>query len=484
MDKITCEKLADADIAKEIEDAIQTMNYQLNSFTTTNGQSPFVSVAIYLNENPEYKEEIAKLAEEIFKQRIQGLKNPQGVPVTQAFPKLLYILDTNNNNEECKYWWLTELAAKCTAKRMVPDYVSEKIMIENKGGCWPSMGCRSSLTPDRVTEKYGNIAKAFDYNGKPKYYGRANIGVTTINLPYIALEAQQTKQNFYELLDHYLEECHEVQRIRAERLSTTKAKVAPILWCYGALARLDPEETLESLVHNGYMTSSLGYVGIFETTRIMTGVSHTTKEGKKFAKELMQYLNDKCNEWKSAENIDYSLYGTPEETTTWKFAKALRNTFGEITDITDKEYIMNSYHVDVKEHIDIFNKFLIEAEFQKLSPGGYISYGETSDLQNNIPAVLTIIKFIYEHIGYAELNTKSDYCQECGYDGEILIKTDEKGKHFYQCPSCGNINTDKMNIARRVCGYISTTTPNQGRMDEFINRYVHVTDHAIEEEIV
>lgn len=293
--------------------------------------------------------------------------------------------------------------------------------------------------------------------------------------------SKKENKDFYEILDKYLEECHEVQRIRAERLSKTKAKVAPILWCHGALARLDPEETLYDLVHHGYMTSSLGYVGIYETTKVMTGESHTSPKGMQFAKELMQHLNDMCNKWKEAEDIDYSPYGAPEESLTWKFAKALQRDFGIIKDITDKEYIVNSYHVDVKEHINIFDKFRIEAEFQKLSPGGYISYGETSDLQNNIPAVLEIIKFISQNIGYAELNTKSDYCQICAYDGEIEIKTNEQGKHYYKCPNCGNEDTDKMNIARRVCGYISTTTPNQGRMDEFVNRYVHVTDHAIGE---
>lgn len=476
------EELAKQDLAKEIEDAVQTMNYQLNSFTTTNGQSPFVSVCMYLNEQKQYKNEVAQLTAEIFKQRIEGLKNPQGIPVTQAFPKLLYVLDKDNDNEQSEYWWLTELAAKCTAKRMVPDYISAEIMTYNKGGCWPSMGCRSSLSPDTFSSKYGNLAKAKDYvQGQPKYYGRANCGVTTINLPYIALLSQKQNKDFYEILDKYLEECHQIQKIRAERLSNTKAKVAPILWCHGALARLDPEETLYDLVHHGYMTSSLGYVGVYETTKIMTGFSHTTPQGMKFAKELMQHLNDMCNKWAQEEDIGYSVYGTPEESLTWKFAKALQRDFGIIKDITDKEYIINSYHVDVKEHINIFDKLKIEAEYQKLSPGGYISYGETSNLQDNIPAVLEIIKFISHHIGYAELNTKSDYCQECGYDGEIEIKTNELGKHYYKCPNCGNTNTDKMNIARRVCGYISTTVPNQGRMDEFVNRYVHVTDHAIGE---
>lgn len=475
-----CEELTRKDINKEVADAIQTMNYQLNSFTTTNGQSPFVSVCIYLNENPEYKDEIAMLAAETFKQRIEGMKNRKGIPVTQAFPKLLYILDDNNCKEGTDFWWLTELAAKCTAKRMVPDYVSEKVMVENKGGCWPSMGCRSSLTPDRVTEKYGNIAKAKDYTGGPKYYGRFNIGVSTLNLPYIALEAQEEGKDFYEVLDKYLDMCHTVQRIRAERLSRTKAKVAPILWCDGALARLDPEETLEPLIHHGYCTSSIGYVGLFETIKVLIGESNTTPAGIEKSLEILQYLNDKMAKWKSEEDIDYSIYGTPIESTTYKFALALQRRFGIIPEISDKDYVMNSYHVDVKEHIDPFRKLAIEAKFQKLSPGGYISYIETSDLTHNIPAVLEVIKFIYETIGYAELNIKSDYCQECGYDGEIKIETDRQGKHYYRCPNCGNTNSDKMNIARRVCGYISTTVPNQGRLDEFLNRYVHLDDHEME----
>lgn len=472
---------AEQDIHKEVEDAVQTMNYQLNSFTTTNGQSPFVSVSMALCEAPEYREEIAMLSAEIFKQRIAGLKNEQGVPVTQAFPKLIYCLDEYTKDETCPYWWLTELAARCTAKRMVPDYTSKEIMTANKGGYWPSMGCRSSLSADHFTEKYGNLARAKDYTGKSKYYGRFNVGVTTINLPYIALLAKEKDKDFYEILDKYLELCHKVQKIRADRLSKTKAKVAPILWCYGAFARLDPEDTLEELVHHGYATSSLGYVGLFETTKIMVGKSHTTEEGKKFAKEILQYLDDKCDEWASAEDIGYSVYSTPEESTTFKFAKALRNRFGIIKDITDKDYVMNSYHVDVKEHIDPFSKLSIEAEFQKLSPGGYISYIESADMQNNIPAVLEVIKFIGKNIGYAEINTKSDYCQVCGYDGEILIETEENNHHYYRCPNCGNTNTDKMNIARRVCGYISTTVPNQGRMDEFVNRYVHLTDHEEED---
>lgn len=479
LDDATVKELADADINKEVADAIQTMNYQLNSFTTTNGQSPFVSVAIYLNENPEYKKEISMLAAETFKQRIEGMKNRKGIPVTQAFPKLLYILDTNNCNEDTEYWWLTELAAKCTAKRMVPDYVSEKVMTANKGGCWPSMGCRSSLTPDRFGQEWGNLSKAKDWDGKPKYYGRFNIGVTTLNLPYIALEAKELNQDFYFVLDKYLDMCHTVQRIRANRLSKTKAKVAPILWCDGALARLDPDETLDSLIHHGYCTSSIGYVGLFETVKVLIGESNTTENGQKKSLEILQYLNDKCNKWKSEEDIDYSIYGTPIETTTYKFALSLQKRFGVIPEISDKDYVMNSYHVDVKEAIDPFEKLAIEAKFQKLSPGGYISYIETTDLQKNIPVVLEIIKYIYDTIGYAELNIKSDYCQECGYDGEIKIKTDDNGKHYYECPNCGNTNTEKMNIARRVCGYISTTTPNQGRMDEFLNRYVHVDDHEV-----
>lgn len=464
---------------KEVADAVQTLNYQLNSLTTTNGQAPFISVFMYLGDTEEYKEELAMLIEEVLKQRIKGMKNKVGVYVTPAFPKLLYVLEEDNISPNSKYWYLTELAAKCTAKRMVPDYISEKVMKELKlslgeqpgeGDVYGCMGCRSFLTPDRSGNGYNNIAKAKNYNGKPKYWGRFNIGVSTVNLADAALSAekelidnnvtfvnneqwQEEKEKiFWHLLEERTELCHKAQRIRAERLSKTKAEVAPILWCDGALARLNPEETLEPLIHNGYCTSSLGYAGLYECVKSITGESHTHPRGKEFGLKVMQFLNDQCAKWKAEEDIDYSVYGTPIESTTYKFAQNLQRRFGEIEGITDRDYITNSYHVPVFEEIDAFSKLEKESEFQKLSPGGAISYIETPNLQNNIEAVEEVMKFIYNHIMYAELNTKSDYCQACGYDGEILIKENEEGKHYFECPNCGNTNEDKMNIARRVCG--------------------------------
>ena len=496
------EKMAKTDTQKEIADAVQTLNYQLNSLTTTNGQAPFISVMMYLGEAEEYKEELAALIEEVLKQRIKGMKNRVGVYVTVAFPKLLYVLEEDNITPDSKYWYLTELAAKCTAKRMVPDYISEKVMknlklskgeIAGNGDCYPCMGCRSFLTPDRSGNGFSNVANAYNWDGKPKYYGRFNIGVSTINLADAALCARKmcidngeepTQENmekyFWPLMDERTELCHTAQRIRAERLSNTKAEVAPILWCDGALARLNPDETLDKLIHGGYCTSSLGYAGLYEAVKTITSKSHTEPGGYSFGIAVMQFLNDQCAKWKAAEDIDYSVYGTPIESTTYTFAKGLRKRFGVVEGITDRDYVTNSYHVPVFEKIDAFDKLAIEADFQKLSPGGAISYVETCNLQDNIPAVEEVMKFIYYHIMYAELNTKSDYCQVCGYDGEIELKYDGE-KHYYECPNCGNKDTSKMNIARRVCGYISTTVPNEGRLDEFANRYVHLDDHDIEE---
>lgn len=480
------EKHATFDLNKEITDSIQTLNYQLNSLTTTNGQSPFISLTLYLGETDEYKKELALLIQEIFKQRILGFKNKVGVYVTPAFPKLLYVLEEDNIHPDSDYWYLTELAAKCTAKRMVPDYISEKMMKQLKingngeGDCYPCMGCRSFLTPDRSGNGYNNIAKAKDYDGKPKYYGRCNVGVTTINLADAALSSKGDFDKFWELMEERTELCHKAQKIRADRLCKTKAEVAPILWCDGAFARLDPQDTLAPLIHNGYATSSLGYAALYECVKYMTGSSHTQPNGRKFGLQVMEFLNMKTQQWKEEENIDYSLYGSPIESTTYKFAQSLQRRFGEIEGITDRDYVTNSYHVPVFEDIDIFSKLAIESEFQELSPGGAISYGECSNLQGNIPAVLEVIKFIYNNIMYAELNTKSDYCQVCGYDGEIPIIEEDKHHHYFKCPQCGNVDEDKMNIARRVCGYISTNGFNEGRIQDIFNRVVHLDDHSID----
>lgn len=483
-----CAEYAMKDTKKEVADAVQTLNYQLNSLTTTNGQAPFVSVMMYIGETDEYKQELVMLIEEMLHQRIKGMKNKIGVYVTPAFPKLLYVLEEDNISPSSEYWWLTELAAKCTAKRMVPDYISEKVMKELKlskgetpgnGDCYPCMGCRSFLTPDRSGNGFDNIAHAKNWDGKPKYYGRFNIGVSTINLADVALSANGDEELFWKLMDERTELCHKAQRIRAERLSRTKAEVAPILWCDGALARLNPEDTLEPLIHNGYCTSSLGYAGLYECVKVMTGESHTQPRGKEFGLKVMQYLNDQCTKWREAENIDYSLYGTPIESTTYKFAQSLQKRFGIVEGITDRNYITNSYHVPVFEEINAFDKLSKEAEFQKLSPGGAISYVETPNLQDNIPAVEEVMKFIYDNIMYAELNCKSDYCQVCGYDGEIVIKVSDEGKHYLQCPQCGNIDESKMNVARRVCGYISTNGFNEGRLDEIANRVIHLDDKEL-----
>ena len=487
IDEETAKKLSDIDTKKEIADAVQTFNYQVNSMTNTNGQAPFLSVCMYLGETDEYKEELAMLIEEFLKQRMLGFKNEKGVYITPAFPKLLYVLEEDNIYPDSKYYYLTELAAKCTAKRMVPDYISEKVMLANKidakgeGNCYPCMGCRSFLTPDRFQT---NLSNAKDYvEGKSKYYGRFNQGVVTINLPDIALSSNKDMDKFWKIFDERLELCHRALQARYKRLSMGVSDVAPILWQYGALARLEKGESIDKLLKNGYSTLSLGYAGLYECVKYMTGYSHTG-EGKEFGLAVMQHLNDACNKWKKEENIDYSVYGTPIESTTYKFATKLKERFGKDIfvemDGTDRDYITNSYHVPVFEKINPFEKLSLESEFQKLSPGGAISYIECSDLTNNVDAVLEVIKFIYDNIMYAELNTKSDYCQVCGYDGEIKI-IDKDGKLDWQCPNCGNTDHSKMNVARRTCGYIGTNFFNQGRTDEIRNRYVHLDDHILGE---
>ena len=443
-----CAAYAMEDLEKEIADSVQTFNYQCNSMTTTNGQSPFLSVCIYLGETKEYKRELAMLAEEFLRQRITGLKNEAGVYVTQAFPKLLYVLEEDNIHKDSRYWYLTELAAKCTAKRMVPDYISEKIMLESKtdkngqGHCYPCMGCRSFLTP------YA------DGEGKPKYYGRFNQGVVTVNLVDIALSSGGDMETFWDIFNERTELCHKALELRHERLEGTLSDVAPVLWQDGALARLKKGEKIDRYLHGGYSTISLGYAGLYECVKYMTGHSHTDNgAGTEFGLQVMQALNEKCRCWKEAEDVDYSLYGTPIESTTYKFASCLKKRFGIIKGITDKDYITNSYHVHVTEKIDPFVKLELESRFQKLSPGGAISYIECADLTRNTDAVLSIVKFIYENIMYAELNTKSDYCQVCGYDGEIKI-TDTGGRLEWECPVCGNRDKTKMNVARRTCGKV------------------------------
>ena len=478
-------KFVEEDLHKEIVDGVQTFQYQINSMTTTNGQAPFLSVCMYLGETDEYKDELAMIIEEVLKQRIQGMKNEKGVYITPAFPKLLYVLEEDNINPKGKYYYLTELAAKCTAKRMVPDYISEKVMKELKinengeGDCYPCMGCRSFLTPDRSIS-LGNIAKAKNYvEGKGKYYGRFNQGVVTINLPDVALTSGKDMELFWKIFDDRLELCHRALQIRHKRLSKVTSDVAPILWQHGALARLEKGESIHELLHHGYSTISLGYAGLYECVKYMTGESHTDNgKGKEFALEVMQKMNDKCKEWKEAEDIDYSVYGTPIESTTYKFAKCLRERFGRIKGITDRDYITNSYHVPVFEKIDPFEKLKLESEFQKLSPGGAISYIECSNLENNLDTVMEVIKFIYNNIMYAELNTKSDYCQKCGYSGEILLNDDLE----WYCPNCGNKDHDTLNVARRTCGYIGTNFWNKGRTQEIKERYVHLDNHDSDEE--
>jgi len=470
-------RFVDEDLKKEITDGVQTFQYQINSMTNTNGQAPFLSVCMYLGETEEYKEELSMLIEEVLKQRIEGMKNENGVYITPAFPKLLYVLEEDNIKPKSKYYYLTKLAAKCTAKRMAPDYISEKVMLELKknefgeGDCYPCMGCRSFLTPDRSIS-LGNISKAKNYvEGKGKYYGRFNQGVVTLNLVDIALSSDKDMDLFWKIMDDRLEMCHRALKIRHKRLSKVTSDVAPILWQHGALARLEKGESIHELLHHGYSTISLGYAGLYECVKFMTGHSHTDNgKGKEFGLEVMQRMNDACKVWKEAEDIDYSVYGTPIESTTYKFAKCLRDRFGVIKGITDRDYITNSYHVPVFEEIDAFTKLKLESEFQRLSPGGAISYIETADLNGNLDSVMEVIKFIYDNIMYAELNTKSDYCQVCGYDGEILIDDDLE----WYCPNCGNRDHSKLNVARRTCGYIGTNFWNKGRTQEIKERVIHL----------
>ena len=469
----------------EIRRGVQTIQYQVVTLMTTNGQAPFVTVFMYLNEarSEAEKRDLAMIIEETLRQRYEGVKNEAGVWVTPAFPKLIYVLEEDNVREGSEYFYLTQLAAKCTAKRMVPDYISEKKMREFKlskgetegnGDCYTCMGCRSFLTPDRSGNGYDNVARAKNYEpGKPKYYGRFNQGVVTINLPDVALSSQGDMDKFWEIFDERLELCHRALRCRHERLLGTLSDAAPILWQYGALARLDKGEKIDKLLFGGYSTISLGYAGLYECVKFMTGASHTDEKGTPFAMAVMQRMNDKCNEWKAAEDIDYSIYGTPLESTTYKFSKCLQRRFGIIPGVTDKGYITNSYHVHVSEEIDAFDKLKFESQFQRLSPGGAISYVEVPNMQDNLKAVIRVMQYIYDNIMYAELNTKSDYCQECGYDGEIKIVEDD-GKLVWECPNCGNRDQDTMNVARRTCGYIGTQFWNQGRTEEIRDRVLHL----------
>ena len=464
-------------LREEIRRGVQTIQYQVVTLLTTNGQAPFITVFMYLNEarSEQEKRDLAVIIEEMLEQRYQGVKNEQGVWVTPAFPKLIYTLEEDNIHEDSPYYYLTKLAAKCTARRMVPDYISEKKMLELKGDVYPCMGCRSFLTPDRFTDAgVGNIANAGNYEpGKHKYYGRFNQGVVTINLPDVALSSGGNIEKFWDIFEDRLELCHRALRCRHDRLRGTLSDAAPILWQYGACARLKKGEPIDRLLYDGYSTISLGYAGLYECVKYMTGKSHTDPAATPFALSIMQKMNDKCKEWKTAENIDYSLYGTPLESTTYKFAKCLQKRFGIIEGVTDKGYITNSYHVHVTEPIDAFTKLKFEAQFQHLSPGGAISYVEVPNMQNNLEAVLQVMKFIYDNIIYAELNTKSDYCQVCGWDGEIEI-VEDGGKLIWRCPKCGNTDQDKMNVARRTCGYIGTQFWNQGRTQEIKERVLHL----------
>ena len=473
--KETINRIVEERLHKEIARGVQTIQYQVITLMTTNGQAPFITVFMYLDEVPEgqTRNDLAVIIEEMLKQRIQGVKNETGAWITPAFPKLIYVLDEDNIHPDSKYYYLTELAAKCTAKRMVPDYISAKVMKKLKGGVWVSMGCRSFLTPDRTTE---NMANAKNWVKGQKYYGRFNQGVVTINLVDVACSSGKDKDKFWKIFDERLELCHRALQIRHKRLLGTVSDMSPIHWQYGALARLKKGEKIDKLLFGGYSTISLGYAGLYECVKYMTGKSHTDSEAKPFALEIMQHMNDKCNEWKKAENMDYSLYGTPLESTTYKFAKCLQKRFGIIPEVTDHDYITNSYHVNVREHIDAFTKLKFESEFQKLSPGGAISYVEVPNMQQNIPAVISVMKFIYDNIMYAELNTKSDYCQVCGYDGEIKIVEDD-GKLVWECPNCGNRDQNKMNVARRTCGYVGSHFWNQGRTQEIRDRVVHLSDN-------
>ncbi len=473
-------------VQEDIDSGVQTIQYQVITLMTTNGQAPFITVFMDINEAEEGqpREDLALVIQEVLKQRIRGVKNEKGVYITPAFPKLIYALDENNIHEDSQYYYLTELAAKCTAKRMTPDYISNKVQRQLKNGdTYTCMGCRSFLTPDRFSEKVGNISKALNWkDGKHKYYGRFNQGVVTINLVDVACSAiVESEKNgtdkydeFWKIFEERLELCHRALRCRHERLLGTKSDVAPILWQHGAIARLERGEKIDELLRHGYSTISLGYAGLYECVLEMTGYSHTDEHSKQFALDIMQKMNDKCNEWKTAEDIDYSPYGTPLESTTYKFATKLEERFGKIPNVTDRGYVTNSYHVNVREQIGAFDKLKFEAEFQALSGGGAISYVEVPDLNNNLDAVLAIMKFIYDNIMYAELNTKSDYCMCCGYDGEIKIETDVNGKLYWKCPNCGNTDQKKMSVARRTCGYIGTQYWNQGRTEEIKDRVLHV----------
>ena len=478
-------EVVEARLRDEIRRGVQTIQYQVVTLMTTNGQAPFVTVFMYLNEarTPEEKRDLAMIIEEVLRQRYEGVKNEAGVWITPAFPKLIYVLEEDNITEDAPYFYLTQLAAKCTAKRMVPDYISEKKMRELKlskgetegnGDCYTCMGCRSFLTPDRSGNGYDNVANAGNYEpGKPKYYGRFNQGVVTINLVDVACSSQGDEKKFWEIFDERLELCHKALMCRHNRLKGTLSDAAPILWQYGALARLPKGEPIDKLLYGGYSTISLGYAGLYECVKYMTGHSHTEAEGTPFALEVMQHMNDKCTEWKEASNIDFSLYGTPLESTTYKFAKCLQRRFGVIEGITDKGYITNSYHVHVSEEIDAFDKLKFESQFQRLSPGGAISYVEVPNMQDNLKAVIRVMQYIYDNIMYAELNTKSDYCQVCGFDGEIKIVEDD-GKLVWECPHCGNRDQEKLNVARRTCGYIGTQFWNQGRTEEIRDRVLHL----------
>lgn len=478
VDQEKINKVAEERVRKEIRTGVQTIQYQIITLMTTNGQAPFVTVFMYLDEVPagQPREDLALIIEEMLKQRMQGVKNEKGVYITPAFPKLIYCLDEDNIHEDSKYYYLTKLAAQCTAKRMVPDYISAKIMKELKGDVYPCMGCRSFLTPDRFTDAgEGNVANAGSYKpGQHKYYGRFNQGVVTINLVDVACSSKGNMDDFWKIFDERLDLCYRALMIRHNRLLGTPSDVAPILWQYGAIARLKKGETIDKLLYGGYSTISLGYGGLCECVRYMTGKSNTTEEGKEFGLKVMQHLNDACAKWKAETNIDFSVYGTPMESTTYKFAKCLQERFGIIPGVTDKNYITNSYHVNVREEINAFDKLTFESQFQKLSPGGAISYVEVPNMQNNIPAVLALMKHIYNTIMYAELNTKSDYCQKCGYDGEIQIVEDENHKLIWRCPNCGNTDQNTMNVARRTCGYIGTQFWNQGRTQEIKERVLHL----------
>lgn len=491
LDDEKIDKVTEMRLKEEIKDGVQTIQYQLITLMTCNGQAPFVTVFMYLDEVPEgrTRDDLAMVIEEVMRQRMQGVKNEKGVWITPAFPKLIYVLDEDNINPDSKYYYLTELAAECTAKRMVPDYISAKIMRRDKGDVYPCMGCRSFLTPDNENQPEGlcdadDKSGALNYGkGHHKYYGRFNQGVVTINLVDVACSSYGDMDKFWEILDERLELCHRALQCRHERLMGTTSDVAPILWQYGALARLKKGEKIDKLLFGNYSTISLGYAGLNEMTYRMLGVSHTDPQGKEFALSVMQHLNDKCKEWREAENMSYSLYGTPMESTTYKFAKCLQKRFGIIKGVTDKNYITNSYHVHVTEDIDAFSKLKFESEFQKLSPGGAVSYVEVPNMQNNIPAVLAIMRHIYENIMYAELNTKSDYCEVCGYDGEIKIVTDDNGKLVWECPNCGNRDQSKMSVARRTCGYIGTQFWNQGRTQEIKDRVLHLATEDFKPEV-